>query len=106
MQIDCPGRIGRSQARPRDFSLAASGAAPYTSGRILAYGIRIWDALPWIASGYALLAEGEALVKAHERLHLAPTDQPEQRAYRTRLKLHRERLRAYIRALREEADDT
>jgi hypothetical protein len=54
----------------------------------------------------ALLAEGEALVKAHERLHLAATDRPEQRAYRTRLKLHRERLRAYIRALRQEADDT
>jgi hypothetical protein len=54
----------------------------------------------------ALLAEGEALLKAHEQLHLTPTDRPEQRAHRTRLKLHRERLRAYIRALRQEADDT
>ena len=54
----------------------------------------------------ALLAEGEALVKAHNRLHLTPTDRPEQRAYLTSLRLHRERLRAYIRALRQQADDT
>ena len=53
----------------------------------------------------ALLAEGEALVKAHNRLRLTPADRPEHRAYRTRLNLHHERLRAYIRALRQEPPD-
>src|SRR5688572_28010622 len=40
------------------------------------------------AERVALLAEGEALVKAHDRLRLTPANRPEHRAYRTRLDLH------------------
>ena len=57
------------------------------------------------AERIALLAEGEALVKAHDRLRLTPADRPEHRAYKTRLNLHHDRLRAYIRALRQDAAD-
>jgi hypothetical protein len=57
------------------------------------------------AERVALLAEGEAVVKAHDRLRLIPANRPEHRAYRTRMNLHHDRLRAYIRALRQEAAD-
>ena len=50
----------------------------------------------------ALLAEGEKLMEAHVRLRLTPEDSPDHAAHRVRLRKHRERLNAYIRALRNQ----
>ena len=53
----------------------------------------------------ALLAEGEALLKAHVRLRLTPADSPDHAAHRAHVRKHQERLRAYIRALRNQPRD-
>jgi hypothetical protein len=53
----------------------------------------------------ALLAEGEALAKAHDRLRLKPADSPEHAAHRERMRIHQQRVRAYLRDLKHATDD-
>ena len=57
------------------------------------------------AERLALLAEGEALLEAHVRLRLTPADSPDHAAHRGHVRKHQERLRAYIRAVRNQPRD-
>jgi len=54
------------------------------------------------AKRVALLAEGEALVKEYERLRLTPADSHEHAGHRERMRLHRERVRTFLRELRSD----
>lgn len=53
----------------------------------------------------ALQAEGDALQEEHVRLRFSPVDSPDHAAHKVRLRKHQERLRAYIRALRNQPHD-
>jgi len=58
------------------------------------------------AKRLALLAEGEALVKEYERLRLTPADSEEHAGHRDHMRLHRERVRGYLRELRQDTAAT
>ena len=53
----------------------------------------------------ALLAEGESLVKAHNRLRLTPADSPAHDAHRERLRVHHGRVRSHFLQRRDRAAD-
>ena len=53
----------------------------------------------------ALLAEGESLVKAHDRLRLTPADSPAHAAHRERLRIHHGRVRSHFLHRRDRAAD-
>ncbi len=57
------------------------------------------------AEHVALVAEGDDLMETHARLRFTPTDSPEHATYRVRLRQHHERLRAHIRAVRNQPRD-
>jgi hypothetical protein len=54
----------------------------------------------------APLAEGESLVKAHERLRLTPANDPAHAAHRERLRIHHGRVRSHFLHRRDRAGDT
>jgi hypothetical protein len=51
------------------------------------------------AERVALLEEAEALGKARDRLCFTPADHPDHSAHRSRLHMHHERVRTYLRDL-------
>ena len=53
----------------------------------------------------ALLAEGESLVKAHDRLRLTPANSPAHAAHRERLQIHHGRVRSHFLHRRNRAAD-
>jgi hypothetical protein len=53
----------------------------------------------------ALLAEGESLVKAHNRLRLTPANSPAHAVLRERLRLHHGRVRSHFLHRRNRAAD-
>jgi hypothetical protein len=53
----------------------------------------------------ALLAEGESLVKAHDRLRLTPANSPAHAAHRERLRIHHGRVRSHFLHRRNRAAD-
>ena len=53
----------------------------------------------------ALLAEGESLVKAHDRLRLTPANDPAHAAHRERLRIHHARVRSHLLRRRDRAAD-
>ena len=48
------------------------------------------------AGRLALLAEGEALMKAYDRLRLTPGDRPDHAEHRHRIRMHRQCVRTYL----------
>ena len=56
------------------------------------------------AERLALLAEEQALLDAHERLHHTPDDRSGHHKHRERLKAHTERVRAFEAALLQRDD--
>ena len=53
------------------------------------------------AERVALLEEAEALGKERDRLCFTPADRPDHSEHRTRLHMHHERVRTYLRALQQ-----
>jgi hypothetical protein len=53
------------------------------------------------AERVALLEEAEALGKERDRLCFTPADRPDHSEHRTRLHMHHERVRAYLRDLQQ-----
>jgi hypothetical protein len=56
------------------------------------------------AKRLVLLAEGEALLRAYERLRLTPADSPDHAAHRAKTLAHHARLRTYLHDLRNRQD--
>jgi hypothetical protein len=53
----------------------------------------------------ALLAEGEALMKAYDRLRLTLGDRPDHAEHRHRIRMHHQCVRAYLRDRHRWADN-
>ena len=53
------------------------------------------------AERVALLTNEQALMKEHTAVHATPDDVPGQRMHHIHVKMHKERLRAYCRELRQ-----
>ena len=53
------------------------------------------------AERVALLEEAEALGKERDRLCFTPADRPDHSEHRTRLHMHHERVRTYLRDLQQ-----
>jgi hypothetical protein len=52
----------------------------------------------------ALLAEGEALMKAYDRLRPTPADRPDPAEHRHRIRMHHQCVRTYLRDRHRWAD--
>jgi hypothetical protein len=53
----------------------------------------------------ALLAEGEALLKAYDRLRLTPADSLDHAEHRHRIQMHHQCVRSYLQDLQGRADN-
>jgi len=56
------------------------------------------------AKRIVLLAEGQALLRAYERLRLTPANSPDHAAHRAQVLAHHERLRRYLHDVRNGHD--
>jgi hypothetical protein len=56
------------------------------------------------AKRIVLLAEGEDLLRAYERLRLTPSNSPDHAAHRAKTLAHHHRLRNYLNDLRNRQD--
>ena len=52
-----------------------------------------------------MLAEGEALMKAYDRLRLTPADRPDHAEHRNRIRMHHQCVRSYLQDLQRRADN-
>ena len=57
------------------------------------------------AERVALLEDAETLGKARDRLCFTPADSPDHSAHRSRLHMHHERVRAYLRDKQQTPSD-
>ena len=73
--------------------------APAPGCSRIGYGMKL-QALE--AERHAILAEWEALVSTYARLRSRPANSQEHAEHRIRIQKHQDRLRAYIRALRNQ----
>jgi hypothetical protein len=53
----------------------------------------------------ALLAEGDALLKAYDRLRLTPADRSDHAEHRHRIRMHDQCVRSYLQDLQRRADN-
>jgi hypothetical protein len=92
--------------RPRDRSKHDRAERPSDRNRRVCLGReRGMTRAQLEAKRLALLAEGEALMKAYDRLRLTPADRPDHAEHRHRIRLHHQCVRTYLRDLHRRADD-